>query len=115
MCVSFSPSVDQSLGSLIRLPSEHQYADRVWQDDTAPIVVCGATGEIEVIPASYGMVPKKKLGAGHRPFSTLNARAETVSQRPSYRRAWSLGYRCLVPMQAFSSSATNQDARSACG
>ncbi|MFQ2693142.1 SOS response-associated peptidase [Aeromonas caviae] len=34
-------------------------------------------------------------------YTTMNARAETVGEKPTYRRAWQQGQLCLVPMTGF--------------
>ncbi|MDE2598844.1 MAG: SOS response-associated peptidase family protein [Rhodocyclaceae bacterium] len=46
------------------------------------------------------MLPKDKQPPGKR-YSTMNARAETVGQLPTYRQAWSRAQLCLVPMRSF--------------
>jgi len=47
-----------------------------------------AGGAREVVLASYGMVPRKRIPEGGRPFDTMNARAETVGQLRSFSGAW---------------------------
>ncbi|MGD9602686.1 MAG: SOS response-associated peptidase [Gammaproteobacteria bacterium] len=45
----------------------------------------------------WGLIPgwakDPKIG-----YSTINARAESVLEKPSYRQAWRAGQRCLVPV-----------------
>jgi putative SOS response-associated peptidase YedK len=45
----------------------------------------------------WGLIPSwakdPKIG-----YSTINARAESVLEKPSYRQAWRAGQRCLVPV-----------------
>ncbi|MNU77556.1 hypothetical protein D3C71_671350 [compost metagenome] len=47
------------------------------------------------------MVPKRKVQPGNKHYTTMNARAETVGEKPTYRRAWLHGHLCLVPMTCF--------------
>jgi putative SOS response-associated peptidase YedK len=72
-----------------------------WKDYGAPIVRRGAGGAREGLLATYGMVPRKRIPAGVRPFDTMNARAETVGQLRSFSGAWKNVQLCLVPMTAF--------------
>jgi putative SOS response-associated peptidase YedK len=58
-----------------------------------------ADGALLGVLGQWGMVPPRS--ATRRPRSrailTNNARAETVTERPTYRAAWAAGRRCLVP------------------
>lgn len=54
----------------------------------------------ELLPGSFGLIPHWATDtkiARH----TYNARSETVAEKPSYRDAWRLGRRCIIPADAF--------------
>jgi len=63
---------------------------------TLPVVVL-EEGEPVVRRMRWGLVPSwakdPKIA-----YSTINARAEGVLEKPSYRQAWRAGQRCLVPV-----------------
>ncbi|AOX99453.1 SOS response-associated peptidase [Jeongeupia sp. USM3] len=101
MCVNYTPVPSTAWPSRFGTPAPlGDWPDEAWQDYAAPIIVAGDGGR-EAMIASYGMIPKRKLPPGRKPFSTMNARAETVGELPSYRTAWRRHYRCLVPMHCF--------------
>ena len=108
MCVNYRITRKEEMEELLAelkqensgWPPDDLFKDEVWQDYAAPIIIQGESG-IEVISATYGMVPKRKMPPGAKHFSTMNARAETVGRLKSYKTAWAKGYRCLVPMMAF--------------
>jgi len=54
----------------------------------------------EAVIGSFGLIPHwaKDTTIARR---TYNARTETVAVKPSYRDAWRLGRRCLIPAEAF--------------
>ncbi|WP_420884667.1 SOS response-associated peptidase family protein [Aeromonas sobria] len=58
-------------------------------------------GHRQALIASYGLVPKRKVQPGSKHYATLNARVETVGEKPTYRRALQQGHLCLVPMSGF--------------
>ena len=105
MCVNFRPPDPEMLntvmGVLINLHESGVWKTETWKDYSAPIVRRGADGGREGVLASYGMVPRKQIPAGVRPFDTMNARAETVGQLRSFSGAWKRTQLCLVPMTAF--------------
>lgn len=105
MCVNFRPPDPELLnvvmGVLIDLYDTERWKAETWKDYPAPIVRRGAHGEREGVLATYGMVPRKRIPAGVRPFDTMNARAETVGQLRSFSGAWKQSQTCLVPMTAF--------------
>jgi len=80
---------------------ELDWRDEAYQDYAAPIIRRAPSGQREALVASYGMVPKSRIPAGVKKYSTMNARAETVGQLRSYAKSWRAGKLCLVPMQAF--------------
>lgn len=56
--------------------------------------------EREMLLGSFGLIPHWSADtkiARH----TYNARSETVAEKPSYRDAWRLGRRCIIPADAF--------------
>jgi putative SOS response-associated peptidase YedK len=64
-----------------------------------PIVRESATGGRETVLVRWGLVPGWSKGPDSR-YSMINARAETVAEKPAYRSA--LRYRrCLVPANGF--------------
>ncbi|MBM3114240.1 SOS response-associated peptidase family protein [Jeongeupia naejangsanensis] len=102
MCVNFTPTPPTVLPGHFHTPDPlGDWKDEVWQDYLAPIIIHDESGRRQALLASYGMVPKQKIPPGTKPFSTMNARSETVDSKRSYRTAWLKGYRCLVPMTAF--------------
>ncbi len=54
----------------------------------------------EAVRGRFGLIPHwaKDDSFGRR---TYNARSETVAVKPSYRDAWRLGRRCIIPAEAF--------------
>ena len=106
MCVNYVPQKKEILISHFEAPLADGYDDtdwkeETWQDYTAPIIRHNLHGQRESVLAAYSMVPKDKMPAGMKRFSTMNARAETVAQLRSYAQPWHDGNLCLVPMQCF--------------
>ncbi|WP_082722294.1 SOS response-associated peptidase [Burkholderia mayonis] len=60
----------------------------IWPDCAAPIVRAAGDGAAAVIPKAHQPPGKKYL--------TVNARAETVGEKPAYRAAWCAGQRSLI-------------------
>ena len=59
----------------------------------------GADGQRHLDLLRWGLVPAWSKGPDHR-YSMINARAETVAERPAYRAAWR-ARRCLIPTEGF--------------
>ncbi len=59
-----------------------------------------ATGGRQAIMMRWGLIPKwardEKIG-----YSTFNARADTISQKPAFRDGWREGRRCLIVTDGF--------------
>ena len=55
-------------------------------------------GSVQALIGVFGLIPNwAKVRKG--PYSTMNARAETVAVLPSYHTAWARGQRCIIPAQ----------------
>ena len=73
-------------GSFIRRPRSEDHA--------------GDPPDREAMVGVFGLIPhwsKDSTISRH----THNARSETVAEKPSYRDAWRLGRRCIIPADAF--------------
>ena len=60
----------------------------------------GDPPEREAMAGMFGLIPHwaKDMTIARL---TYNARSETVPEKPSYRDAWRLGRRCIIPADAF--------------
>ncbi|HDR8936247.1 SOS response-associated peptidase [Burkholderia vietnamiensis] len=67
----------------------------IFRDYLAPIVRADGDAAAAAI-ANFGIIPKDHQPTGKR-YITVNARAETVGEKPAYRTAWRAGQRCLIP------------------
>jgi putative SOS response-associated peptidase YedK len=77
-----------------------EWKDEIWKDYPAPIIRRGAHDALESILATFGMVPRKRISPGVKVWDTMNARAETVGQKQSFRAAWANAELCLIPAEA---------------
>lgn len=100
MCINFTPTTRQQLEDqfLVAVP-DCEWKAETWQDYLAPAIIDTGDGPFAFM-ASYGFVPKRHMPTGKR-FTTMNARAETIGQLPTYKQAWHQSQLCLIPMQAF--------------
>lgn len=62
-----------------------------------PIVTEAAGGERQIALADWGLTPHRSTG---KPFLAFNARAETLTERPMFRRLLPSS-RCLIPGDGF--------------
>jgi putative SOS response-associated peptidase YedK len=63
------------------------------------VIRVGADGKRRLDPLRWGLVPAWSKGPDHR-YSMINARAETLAERPAYRTAFR-ERRCLIPTEGF--------------
>ncbi len=65
-----------------------------------PIIRRNPEGARSLDLLRWGLVPS--WSKDEKPaFATINAKAETLSEKPSFRDAWRKGRRCIVPLDAF--------------
>ncbi|WP_342705123.1 SOS response-associated peptidase [Burkholderia arboris] len=101
MCTNYrAPHEDYELRELRIEPFSDLYRRFPWKpeiypDYLAPIVRASGDGA-EAVIANFGVMPKAFQPAGKH-FMTVNARSETVAEKPAYRAAWRAGQRCLIP------------------
>ncbi|WP_018150818.1 SOS response-associated peptidase [Leeia oryzae] len=98
MCINYLTPTPHQLRSHFSARFDHDadWPEEAWQDYAAPIILPHGIAKT----ASYGMIPKAHQPEGAR-LSTMNARAETLGERPAYRYAWQHTQFCLVPMLGF--------------
>jgi putative SOS response-associated peptidase YedK len=105
MCVNYRPplpeQMDMVLGTLVDMPDDLGWLDETWKDYDAPIVLAGDDGRRQMCLASYGMVPRRHIPPGVKPFDTMNARAESLGEKRSFAPAWHHAQLCAVPMTCF--------------
>ena len=64
-----------------------------------PVVRQNPAGRREMVLVRWGLIPSWSKGPDSR-YSMINARAETVAQKPAYRSAFRYK-RCLIPADGF--------------
>ena len=91
-----------------RLPSFRHIKDDTLPDGdisafTFPSLPVLAPGREEAFLAGWGLIPswvREKEQAGRIRSATVNARSETVHEKPSFRNSWP-GKRCILPVRGF--------------
>lgn len=101
MCVNYLPPRREQFEYFGVQPPEEDWYSEVWQDYSAPIIVPDQNGGREAKLATFGMVPKSRIPAKVKKYTTMNARSESVGATRSYSAAWKAGQYCLIPMQYF--------------
>ncbi len=97
MCTSYESSeYDRFEAFSLFSPPAFDYKREIYKDYVAPIFRRGADG-FSTDPAAFGMMPRKRIPQGVKVFDTMNARAESVGQKPSFSGAWKSLQVCLVP------------------
>jgi putative SOS response-associated peptidase YedK len=82
MCTNYAAARKQTFEKYYGVePPAAEWREEIYQDYAAPILRRGADGGREAVLATFGMIPKDKVPAGKR-YSTMNARSETVGERP---------------------------------
>jgi len=105
MCVNYRPPTPEQfngrIGAFSILPRDWHWPDETWKDYAAPILRAAPGLAPEACVASYGMVPRRHIPPGVKPFDTMNARAESLGERRSFSPAWRRVQLCAVPLQWF--------------
>lgn len=102
MCTSYEASRAENMRRHFQMDLPlGEYKAEIYQDYPAPIIRLDANDEPTSVLATFGMVPKKKVSPGQKHYATMNARAESVGEKPTYRTAWRNGQLCLIPVEAF--------------
>lgn len=99
MCANYLPASPRALPKHFNAPEPTFGYAEVYPGGMAPLIV-SAGGARATVPAVFGLLPHfaKDLRFARR---TYNARSETVSEKPSFRNAWSRHQFGLAPVQAF--------------
>lgn len=98
MCANYIPSKLDAISQHHGLERAlFNFPDEAFPGYLAPIVreSHAVNGEIECVPAMFGMVPH--WGDAKLARQTYNARTESVATKPSFRNAWKRNQFCIVP------------------
>jgi hypothetical protein len=71
-----------------------EWRDEVYKDYAAPIVLHDVPGTRVARLATFGIVPRKHIPEGVRPFDTMNCRTETIALKRSFSSAWRATVAC---------------------
>jgi putative SOS response-associated peptidase YedK len=72
------------------------YRPEIYRDYYAPIVR-RSDQQLETVPASFGIWPRRHIPKKSKDFPTMNARTETVAEKRSFSGAWTNLQLCLIP------------------
>ncbi|WP_259295187.1 SOS response-associated peptidase [Paraburkholderia sp. DHOC27] len=89
MCTSYesnNPAERFDAFSMFSRP-EFDYKNEIYKDYAAPIFRRFGD-DWSTDPATFGMVPRKRIPPHIKPYDTMNARAETIGERRSFSGAW---------------------------
>jgi putative SOS response-associated peptidase YedK len=102
MCTSYKAGRDIDFRHLFDVdPPVGEWRDEIYKDYSAPIIMRAETGRRTAQLATFGLVPRKHIPQGVKPFDTMNCRSETVATKRSFSGAWRAGQLCLIPCTAF--------------
>ncbi len=65
-----------------------------------PVIVEDAAGVREAVPMQWGLLPRWRRSDGKAPVAPINARAETLLEKPMFR-GLTKAKRCIVPASGF--------------
>lgn len=101
MCTSYEANPNDAFDTFSLFPQPNfDFRREIYKDYAAPIFR-RAAGGYGTDPATFGIVPRKHIPPGVKPFDTMNARAETVGEKRSFSGAWKKLQLCLIPCRAF--------------
>ena len=102
MCGRFTSLLSpELLAAIYDVPAPPELAHRYNIAPSQPVLVVrqDVSGQRELVPVNWGLIPSwaKDPNIGH---SLINARAETVAEKPSFRTAFRR-WRCVIPASGF--------------
>ena len=103
MCVNYRPAGRKDLEQFFKamIPDDMEWRAETWKEYAAPIILADDGGARRVSLGTFALQPRRHIPAHVKPWDTMNARAETIAQKPSYAATWKRTQFCLVPMRGF--------------
>ena len=102
MCGRFAittPRLKKTEATLKTVFPELQPHYNIAPSQNIPAIRSGADGGYQLVFLRWGLIPHWSKDS-HSDYSTINARAETVDEKPVYREAFR-HRRCLIPASGF--------------
>lgn len=101
MCTNYEPAQGDLFEAFTDFPVPvFDYPPETYKDYRAPILRMSA-GARSTDPATFAMVPRRRIAPGVKVFDTMNARVESVGEKRSYSGAWRRLQLCLIPCASF--------------
>jgi putative SOS response-associated peptidase YedK len=101
MCTSYKVGDIKIFDAFSEFPGANfDFKAEIYKDYVAPVFRRGADS-FSTDPATFGMVPRKRIPPGVKVFDTMNARAESVGEKRSFSGAWNRLQLCLIPCESF--------------
>jgi len=79
--------------------NQPMWAKELFPRALGPFLRAGDTG-IELIVGAWGLIPTWSK-TSKLTYSTSNCRSEEAAAKPTFRDAWRLGQRCIIPATSF--------------
>lgn len=76
------------------------WAKEIFPRALGPFLRSSAEGSIDLIVGTWGLIPHWSK-TPRLTYSTNNCRSEEAASKPTFRDAWRLGERCIIPAVSF--------------
>ncbi|BFG80788.1 hypothetical protein PTKU46_88220 [Paraburkholderia terrae] len=102
MCTSYQTNeYDRFEAFSLFSPPAFEYKREIFKDNyVAPIFRRNGEG-FSTDPATFGLIPRRKMRPGVKPYDTMNARDDSLDVKRSFVGPWRNLDLCLIPCQWF--------------
>jgi putative SOS response-associated peptidase YedK len=96
----FEIKVRLGVGDFYALPNVRASWNIAPTQDVLCIILDAATGQRKPVKMQWGLIPRWAK-TSKMEYPTFNARADTLTEKPTFRDAWKGGRRCLIVTDGF--------------
>jgi putative SOS response-associated peptidase YedK len=103
MCSRFTLNLGDAinLGKRLGIPIDESQAGGKDRYNIAPATQVVTFRHQKVATVRWGLIPHWSKPGGPASAPLINARSETLAEKPSFRTAWRNGQRCVIPLSGF--------------
>lgn len=80
--------------------NQPKWAHEIFPRAQGPFLRLGANGKLTLVVGSWGLIPSWSKTSVLK-YSTSNCRSEEAANKPTFKDAWRLGQRCIIPALSF--------------